>query len=64
MALEDIVFDNGDEQGLIVEMSAVVYTGSVSDIVSEPKSEDGALVNELTLPQGTTVIINNRRIVR
>ena len=62
--MEDIVFDEGDQNGVVVEIDPVVYSGTLSDIVSEADSVDGPLVNELTLPQGTTVIINSRRIVR
>ena len=61
MALEDIVFDVGDERGIIVEIDAANYSGVLSDIHSEADTTDGPLVTELVR---APLIINNARLVR
>jgi hypothetical protein len=61
MALDDIVFNQGETDGIINEIPTNSYSGTLSDVQSEGQTHEGALVNELNKP---TVIVDNRRKVR
>lgn len=61
MALEDVVFEEGETDGAILEIPTNSYTGTLSDVQTEEATSEGALVNELNKP---TVIVDNRRKVR
>lgn len=62
MALEDILFSEGTNEGqpFLVEV-LVVSTGPVSDILTESNTFNDSLTNELYKP---TVVVDNRRRVR
>jgi len=53
MALEDIVFPDGDPQNFIMTMNRG-NTGIVSDILTEDSSNPGMLMEEWTLTVATT----------
>lgn len=38
MALEDVIFQEGEGQDFILEIPSAVYSGSVTDILVEPSS--------------------------
>lgn len=51
MALEAIVFQDGDAQNLVVQTNRG-NTGTLQGVVSEPQSNSGAQVTQTTLQGG------------
>jgi hypothetical protein len=53
MALNDVVFIEGDKQNFIVEVPAASYSGSVVDIVSEASTNSGRMIENIPISPPT-----------